>query len=66
VHECAIRIRLEKPDVIIIAGGPHVNFDPDSVLHFCDYAVRGEGDEVLPELIEALGSNRDISAIEGI
>jgi len=66
VKEYAKILKEKKQDIQIIIGGPHVNLNPDTVLDFCDYAVRCEGDEVLPELIECLNTSEDVSRINGI
>jgi len=66
VKECALRFRRERPDIPVITGGPHVACFTNDVLGFCDYAVRCEGDEVLPELIECLSSNSSVRGVKGI
>lgn len=46
-----------KPRAIVVLGGPEVSFDIPSVFKNCpdaDYIVCGEGEESLPELIEAI------------
>jgi radical SAM superfamily enzyme YgiQ (UPF0313 family) len=66
VKECALRFRRERPDIPVITGGPHAACFTDDVLGFCDYAVRCEGDEVLPELIERLSSGAGVRDVKGI
>jgi len=66
VRDCARRIRRERPQLPIIMGGPFVCLATDTVLDVCDYAVRGEGDEVLPELIDCLSRGADEHAVSGI
>ncbi len=66
VTACARRIRQAKPGLPIIMGGPHVCLFPETVVDACDYAVRCEGDEVLPELLECLSRGGDPRTIRGI
>jgi radical SAM superfamily enzyme YgiQ (UPF0313 family) len=47
----------------VAMGGPHPSFMPEESLEHADFVVCGEGDEALPELIEALNGQRDLSAI---
>jgi pyruvate-formate lyase-activating enzyme len=47
-------------------GGPQICFFPETLLDCCTYAVRSEGDEVLPRLIECLDSDGDVRDIPGI
>ncbi len=45
----------------IIAGGIHITSAPEEVIKnnpFCDFAVRGEGEESIVELVDALGRGR--------
>ena len=51
---------------IFIAGGPHPTGSPEETLDYFDYVVIGEGEETLPELINAIQNNIDINKIEGI
>lgn len=60
----ARRIKHAHPDVSIIFGG--ANFDGEMGVEYVrafdwiDYAVIGEGDRALPDLIDALASDRDV------
>lgn len=59
-----IKHKTGKP---IIFGGPHVTFLPDEALEFCDFVVRGEGEETIVELMNALNANvEDFSTIKGL
>ena len=51
---------------VFVAGGPHPSACPEETLRFFDYAVIGEGEETLPELITALQSGGDIASVKGI
>jgi len=67
--ETAIQVKasLGRP---IILGGPHATMFPERVLSespVIDYVVRGEGEETLLALVQALNSDtRDLSAIQGL
>lgn len=52
--------------VPVMMGGSHVTFLPDEALEHADYCVRGEGEETLIELVEALESGSDLSGIKGL
>ncbi|MCE8423971.1 MAG: TIGR04013 family B12-binding domain/radical SAM domain-containing protein [Candidatus Methanoperedens sp.] len=55
-----------KTRSVFIAGGPHPSAKPEETLRFFDYVVTGEGEETLPELIDVLQNNGDVSTIMGI
>ena len=55
-----------KTNSIFIAGGPHPSAHPEETLQFFDYVVIGEGEETLPELIDALQKEKCISSVRGI
>jgi B12-binding domain/radical SAM domain protein len=55
-----------KTRSVFIAGGPHPSARPEETLRFCDYVVTGEGEETLPELIDVLQNNGDVSSVKGI
>jgi radical SAM superfamily enzyme YgiQ (UPF0313 family) len=60
-----IRNDYNKP---VIIGGPHMEIYPKETLtHECiDYGVVGDGWETLPELLNALEHNKDLSNIQGL
>jgi radical SAM superfamily enzyme YgiQ (UPF0313 family) len=66
VKELARRLERERPGVTVIMGGPHVCMYTDTVLDLCDYAVRCEGDEVLPDLLACLDGAGDPRAVAGV
>lgn len=58
-----------KLDTPIIAGGAHINAVGDQALRDCsclDYVCRGEGEELILELANALTGAGDIAAIKGL
>ena len=59
---------MEIGDIPVIFGGAHTTALPEEVLsnNTIDYVVIGEGELVLPKLLEHLGSNDKISEIGGI
>jgi len=60
------RARAAKVEAIYIAGGPHPSAMPEEVLDHFDFVVIGEGEETLPELIEAIENGRDPACVLGI
>jgi len=60
--ETAERLKKESPDLPVVLGGYHASALPERTLreYGCfDYVVFGEGEHVLPELLDALwGGNR--------
>ncbi len=52
---------------IVIAGGPHVTFEPEeALLSGADYVLKGEAEESLPALLEALNAKSSLDAISGL
>ena len=58
--------RARRAGIPVVMGGPHVSFEPDEGLEFCDYVVRGEGERTLLELVEHLESGRPLQTIAGL
>ena len=56
------------PDVPIIVGGPHASALPELTARIpeVDYVMRGEGDESMPRLIDAIRDKTDLSQIRGL
>lgn len=48
------KIKSIKPDIITIAGGSHVNGDPEECAKIFDYVVLGEGEAPFVKLLESL------------
>ena len=58
--------RVQEAGIPVVMGGPHVTFEADEALEFCDYVVRGEGEDTLLELLEVLQGRRDPDTILGL
>jgi radical SAM superfamily enzyme YgiQ (UPF0313 family) len=54
---------LGKP---VAYGGPHVSFLPEEALNHGDFVIRGEGEETLVELLNALNNRNDLDALGGL
>ncbi len=57
---------IKRRGIPVIMGGIHVTFFPDEALDYCDYVVRGEGEETIVELLEALENNSSLDKVGGI
>lgn len=66
--EASQRIRSLRPLVKIAWGGYFPSIYPDSALNarYVDFAVRGQGEDTLLELIDALRGNRPLDSIPGL
>ncbi len=52
--------------VPVVIGGPHVTFLPEEGLAAADYVVRGEAENVFPELVERLAAGRSVTDLPGL
>ena len=62
-------IRERFPEAVIIVGGEHITAVPEESLRACpaiDYAVLGEGEETLVDLLDTLQRGGDPSQIPGL
>ena len=66
-RELILLLKAEKPELIIILGGPEVMYEPDFFLHNwnIDYVIGGEGEFVLGELLTAIEAG-DADEIKGV
>lgn len=65
----ARHIKKALPDTIIMVGGPHIaSMGPETIQRFreFDYAVVGEGEKVLMDLLTALEQGGDLWNVPGI
>lgn len=57
------------PDVIFVAGGPHVTLCAESFMNdfpVFEYGIMGEGEKSLVELVDALSNNKAVENINGL
>jgi|Deesub1362A_J573_1020465.scaffolds.fasta_scaffold00173_66 radical SAM superfamily enzyme YgiQ (UPF0313 family) len=62
-------IRSAFPEAVIIGGGEHITAIPEFSLVDCraiDYAVLGEGEETIVELIDRIENGDDVASVDGI
>ncbi len=67
--EIASQIKKHIPQIVIILGGVHVTALPEETMQrypYFDFAVLGEGEKTLIELLSALKFKKDIKNIQGI
>ncbi|MDP2729851.1 MAG: radical SAM protein [Dehalococcoidales bacterium] len=65
----ARHLKKARPDLPVVLGGAHATLLPEKTLLAApeiDLIVRGEGEETLIEMLEALESNQALSEIQGI
>lgn len=65
----ATEVKRAHPESVIALGGPQASVVDVSTLRAfpcIDLVVRGEAEQTLPDLIDALASNRSLAAIPGI
>jgi anaerobic magnesium-protoporphyrin IX monomethyl ester cyclase len=58
--------RVADAGIPTVMGGPHVTFLADEALDFCEYVVRGEGEQTLVELIDHLEHKASVETILGL
>jgi anaerobic magnesium-protoporphyrin IX monomethyl ester cyclase len=63
--ELAQRLKAARPELTIVVGGVHATTVPEVVMGFgCfDFLCVGEGDDALPELLEAIESEGDVHGV---
>jgi radical SAM superfamily enzyme YgiQ (UPF0313 family) len=66
--ETSREIRKQRPHVKIAWGGYFPSIYPDATLNakYVDFAVKGQGEDTLLELIDALRGNRSLESIRGL
>lgn len=66
--EMAKKLRLACPEIPIILGGYHASTLPEQTLEnpYVDIVVRGYGEMVFKELVDALESGDDLHTVDGI
>lgn len=66
--DLADRIKEINPDIRVILGGPHVNFEHRAVIKnkSVDFCVRGEGEITARELIKTVSASGNLHEVKGI
>lgn len=67
--EIARKIKFQLPDTVIIVGGPHISSMAEETMERFrefDYAVIGEGEEILINLLDALQTGEAVDKIPGL
>jgi len=61
-------VKAQRPEMALIWGGPHVSFFPESSLRnpYVDIVVKGEGEETLLEVVEAIQDKKPLRGIKGV
>jgi radical SAM superfamily enzyme YgiQ (UPF0313 family) len=65
----ALRAKKEKPDMLTVFGNYHATFNAERILKkypFVDVVVRGEGEEVAPQLADRVKNNRSFKDVDGL
>ena len=63
----ARRVRAELPDALIVVGGHDASRDPRWFLRpAVDVIVVGDGEEVMPRLVEAWANDQDLATVPGL
>ncbi|MEM0134765.1 MAG: radical SAM protein, partial [Thermoplasmatales archaeon] len=63
----ARKIKEEKPDTVLVAGGHHATFLPREMIRSgFDISVLGEGDETIFEIASAIAEGKGMEGIKGI
>ena len=67
IQELCQMIKKQKPEMIIILGGPEVTYEPQYFLETTDidYVISGEGEKVFPMLLKAI-ENHETVDIPGV
>ncbi|NFT03920.1 DUF4080 domain-containing protein [Clostridium sporogenes] len=68
VEEVANLIKLVKPSIEIIFGGPEVSYDSESFLRRVpgEYIIKGEGEETFREFIKCKIENKSLDKVKGL
>ena len=63
----AKRVKAEFPDVLLVVGGHDASRDPNwFTLDTIDVVAVGDGEEIMPALVEAHEKNGDLSGVPGL
>jgi len=60
-------LRAVAPNAVFVAGGSHPSALPEDTFDYgFDIIVKGEGEQVIVELVKALKEKKDLSSVDGI
>jgi radical SAM superfamily enzyme YgiQ (UPF0313 family) len=65
-RELIAKIRARNPRAIIVGGGPLTKTVPTVFADFCDYVIRGEGEDAFIELLATLRDGGDVLDVGGL
>ncbi|MTV49585.1 radical SAM protein [Heliobacillus mobilis] len=65
-HEMSRRIKDNIPQAHLIWGGVYATLFPKESMEYCDYLMRGECDEAIIDLAEALEGKKDLSRVPNL
>jgi len=57
---------LRERGVPVVMGGAHPMFLPDEALEHADYVIRGEGEDAIVELLDAIDGKRPFGSVDGL
>ncbi len=66
VRAYALADRLREKGITVVMGGPHVTFMPEEAINHADYVVLGEGENIFPDLVEALDRGETMKSQPGL
>lgn len=67
--DLASRAKKENPDLLTVFGNYHATFNAERILNkypFVDVVVRGEGEQVAPQLANCVKNNRGFKDVDGL
>ncbi|ABZ83468.1 hypothetical protein HM1_1106 [Heliomicrobium modesticaldum Ice1] len=65
-HEMSRRIKAAFPSTTLVWGGVYPTMFPEKALEHCDYVMRGECDEAIVDLVEALSGKQALSQVPNL
>lgn len=67
--QIAESLKALRPELLIGFGGPEVSFNPEEVLSehlWVDFILRGEGEQIVYDLVKVLSSGEALSSVNGL
>ncbi len=67
-YQIAKMIKEDYPNSIVVFGGLHPSSQPEEALGtgYCDYVIRGEGEEITLKLCQAIRNNEEVENLLGL